>query len=243
MAYRINKFPVLLFTVIAIVSNTANADFLGLYAGAGGWNHDPSGGFQSVNPGSTNISMESTLGLKSEREGYAYVALDHLIPLLPNIRLEQTGLTHDGNSGVVNFNGNIAATGPATISLDSTDLTLYWRMLDNWVNLDLGLSLRKFDGEFTIGAESVAIEETIPMLYAAAQFDLPLTGLSVGGDINVISVDNNSLTDTRIRMLYEFGVVGLEAGLRSTKIELDDVDNVTTDISFDGLFLGAFLHF
>jgi outer membrane protein len=238
-----NKTLIIIFAIISVISTTAKADFLGLYAGGGLWNHDPSGGFQSQNAGSTNITVDGTLGMEKETEGYAYVALEHPIPLRPNVRLEKTALTHEGTSSGVTFNGVAALTGDAVASLDSTDLILYWRILDNWVNLDLGLTVRKFDGEFTIGSESLLVQETIPMAYAAVQFDLPFTGLSVGGDINVISVSGNSLTDTRVRILYEMGVIGVEAGLRSTSIQLDDVDNVTTDISFDGLFLGAFLHF
>jgi outer membrane protein len=238
-----NKLLICGCAALSLLSNTANADFLGLYVGGGSWSHDPSGGFQSQDPGSDNISMKDTLGLNDESEGYLYIAFDHPVPFLPNIRLEKTALTHNGVSSGVNFNGVNALSGNAVVSLDSTDLTLYWRLLDNWVNLDVGLTLRKFDGEFTIASESLALQETIPMIYAAAQFDLPLTGLSVGGDINVISLSGNSLTDTRLRLLYEIGVVGVEAGLRSTKIELDDVDNITTNITFDGLFLGAFLHF
>ena len=238
-----NKLLILIFAAITIVSNSARADFLGLYAGAGVWNHSPSGGFQSTQPGSDNIDIENNLGMSKETEGYAYIAVDHPVPLLPNVRLEKTALTHNGNASIpLGFNGQ-TVTGNAVASLDSTDLVLYWRLLDNWVNLDIGLTARKFDGEFTIGSTTVDVTETIPMLYAAAQFDLPFTGLSVGGDINIISAGGNSLTDTRIRILYEFGVIGVEAGLRTTTIELNDVDNVTTNIDFDGIYAGAFLHF
>lgn len=233
-----------LLAATAIVSAPARADFLGLYAGAGLWNHDPSGGFQSNRPGpNDNISLGDTLSMSDESEGYAYIALDHPIPLLPNIMLAQTRLTHEGNTpSIVNFNAGVTS-GSAVASLDSADLTLYWRLLDNWVNFDVGLTLRRFDGEFSIGSQSIEVTETIPMVYAAAQFDMPFTGLSIGGDINLVEYDDNSLSDIRLRLLYEFGVVGLEGGMRSITIELDDVDNITTDISFDGLYVGAFLHF
>ncbi len=238
-----NKLLILIFAAITVVSNSARADFLGLYAGAGVWSHSPSGGFETTNVLDTTISMDGTLGMKKESEGYAYIAFEHPVPLLPNVRLEKTSLTHEGVSSGVTFNGVTGLTGNAVASLDSTDIILYWRLLDNWVNLDLGLTARTFDGEFTIGSETIDVSETIPMLYAAAQFDLPFTGLSVGGDINIISAGGNSLTDTRIRVLYEFGVIGVEAGLRTTTIELNDVDNVTTNIDFDGVYAGAFLHF
>ena len=81
------------------------------------------------------------------------------------------------------------------------------------------------------------------MVYAAAQFDLPFTGLSVGADYNHTGLDHNSLDDIRIRLLYEMGMIGFEGGLRTTSIKLDDVDGVNADMEFDGLFLGVFLHF
>lgn len=227
----------------AFISSAAMADFLGIYVGAGSWKHDPSGSVNSSQAGSTVIDLESGLNFSDESETYLWAAFDHPIPILPNIRLEQNPLTHNGASGTVNFNGNPVASGATTFSLDSTDAILYYRLLDNWVNFDLGLNLRKIDGEFTIGSESLTLSETVPMLYVAAQFDLPFTGFSVGADYNIVSYDGNSYDDIRLRAIYEMGVIGFEAGLRTTTIELDDVDNINADLEFKGLMLGAFLHF
>lgn len=241
--FHMKTLRLIAFAAATAFTHSASADFLGLYAGGGAWAHEPSGGFETTNILDTTISMDNTLGMSKETEGYLWVAFDHPVPLLPNVRLEKTNLTHTGISSGVTFNGVTGLTGDAIASLNSTDITLYWRLLDNWINLDIGLTARKFDGEFTIGSESLTVTETVPMLYAAAQFDLPFTGLSVGGDINMISAGDNSLTDTRIRVLYEMGLIGFEAGLRNTSIQLDDADSVTTDITFSGLFVGAFLHF
>ena len=230
--------------LVTLYSASASADFLGLYVGGGSWNHDPSGSFESTQAGSSlDIDMQSSLGLSDESETYVWAAFDHPIPFLPNIRLEKTSLSHNGTvTSPVNFNGG-PTSGASTVSLDSTDAILYYRLLDNWVNLDLGLNLRKIDGEFTIGSRSLSVSETIPMLYAAAQFDLPFTGLSVGADYKLVSYDGSSYDDLRLRALYEMGVVGFELGLRTTTITLDDVDNVNADIDFDGLMFGMFLHF
>jgi outer membrane protein len=225
-----------------LYSASASADFLGIYVGAGSWNHDPSGNFNSTQTGSTNVDLQSNLGLSDESEGYVWAAFDHPIPLLPNIRLERTSLGHTGTSGSVNFNG-ATVSGSSTVNLDSTDAILYYRLLDNWVNFDLGLNLRKIDGEFAIGSESVSVSETIPMLYLAAQFDLPFSGFSVGADYSLVSYDGSSYDDLRLRAMYEMGVVGFELGLRTTTLELDDVDNINADLEFDGIMAGVFLHF
>lgn len=225
-------------------ASSATADTLGLYFGGGSWKHDPSGSIRSSDPNSVNIDMKADMGLKEESESYLWMAFDHPIPLLPNIRLEKTALSHSGNaSGAFNYKGNPLASGPTEVTLDSLDTILYYRLLDNWVNLDLGIDLRSLDGRFAIGNDSLEISETIPMLYLAAQFDLPLTGLSVGADYKVISYSGSSYNDMRLRAAYEIGVIGFEAGLRSTRITLDDVDGVNADIKFDGLMVGAFLHF
>ena len=227
----------------SLYASTASADFLGLYVGGGSWNHDPSGDFSSTQTGSDILDVGTDLGLSDESETYVWAAFDHFIPLVPNIRLERTSLGHDGvvSSGV-NFNGT-SVSGPSTVSLDSTDAILYYRLLDNWINFDLGLNLRKVDGEFSIGNESVSVSETVPMLYLAAQFDLPFTGFSVGGDYNVVSYDGNDYNDLRLRAIYEIGVVGFELGVRTTTVKLDNVDDINADLEFDGMFMGAFLHF
>lgn len=225
-----------------LYSASASADFLGVYVGGGSWNHDPSGDFNTTQTGSTNIDMKSNLGLSDESEAYVWAAFEHPIPFLPNIRLEKTSLGHTGTAGSVNFNG-VTVNGAATISLDSTDAILYYRLLDNWVNFDLGLNLRKIDGEFAIGSESVSVSESIPMLYMAAQFDLPFSGFSVGADYSLVSYSGSKYDDLRLRALYEMGVVGFEVGLRTTTLELDNVDNINAKIDFDGIMLGMFLHF
>lgn len=227
---------------LGLMAGTAQADFLGLYVGAGMWKHAPSGDFRSESD-TVNIDLESNLGMSSENEAYMYAAFEHPIPLVPNVRLETTALTHDGNASGVTFNGVPGLTGASTISLDSMDTVLYWRILDNWVNVDLGLNLRKYDGEFKVGDERLTVTESVPLAYAAAQFDLPFTGLSVGGDYNYASLRGNTINDIRLRVLYEMGVIGFEGGVRNYSVKLDDADNVNVDMKFDGLFLGVFLHF
>jgi outer membrane protein len=224
-------------------AGSASADFIGLYVGGGSWSHDPSGTFSSVSPAGTNVDMSSNLGLDKQSEVYLWMALDHPVPVLPNIRLEKTSLKHEGTaSGSGSFLGG-AISGQSVVDLSSTDIIPYYRLLDNWVNLDLGLVLRKVDGEFTVGSNSQAFSETVPMLYVAAQFDLPLTGLSVGADLKSLSVGDDSYSDVRLRAMYEMGVVGFELGTRTTNITLKDASNINADIDFKGMMFGMYLHF
>jgi len=236
------KTLVSMVAALGLFSGSALADFLGLYVGTGMWNHAPSGNFNSTNSSSI-IDLDSSLAMSSDNEAYLYAAFEHPIPLVPNIRMESTALTHDGTASGVTFNGVGGLTGASTISLDSIDTVLYWRILDNWVNVDLGLAMRKYDGDFTVGTQTRTISESVPLAYAAVQFDLPFTGLSVGGDYNYVSLSGNRINDIRIRLLYEMGIIGFEGGIRNYSVKLDDADGVNVDMSFDGVFLGVFLHF
>ncbi|MCK5002957.1 MAG: TIGR04219 family outer membrane beta-barrel protein [Gammaproteobacteria bacterium] len=235
------KFTVAFILAMSALSGNANADALGLYIGGGSWDHDPSGSFGTVDE--DVIDMEADLKYSGEKDSYVYAAFEHFVPLVPNVRIERATMGHTGIATTpFDFNG-VPVSGASSINIDNTDAILYWRLLDNWVNFDLGFTARKLDADFTVGGETVAVSETIPMLYLAAQFDLPLTGLSVGGDINVVSYDDNTYQDIRIRALYEMGVIGFEVGLKTTSIELKDVDNINADLEFKGMMVGAFLHF
>ena len=235
------KLTVPLVLALSALSTNVNADFLGLYVGGGSWDHDASGSFGTL--GDPAIDVESDLNYSGEKDTYFYAAFEHFVPLVPNIRVEAASMGHSGTAASIDFGNGTNLTGSSEISLDTTDAIAYYRILDNWVNLDLGLNIRKLDGDFTVATERVSISETIPMLYAAVQFDLPFTGFSVGGDMNMVSFSGSTYQDVRLRAIYEIGVIGFEAGLRSTTIELDDVDGVNSDLEFEGMMIGAFLHF
>ena len=239
------KLTVSLILALSALSTNASADALGLYIGGGVWDHDPVGTFGTDQTGDTAIDMEADLKYKGEKDSYAYVAFEHFVPLLPNVRIETASRGHTGKSTIpVEFDGaTILADADSLIGMDTMDAILYWRLLDNWVNLDLGLNARKLDADFMVGAETVAVSATIPMLYVNAQFDLPLTGLSIGADINMISYGDASYQDMRLRVLYEMGVIGIELGMKTTNLELKGLDSVNADLEFKGMMVGAFLHF
>ena len=73
----------------------AGADIAGLYAGAGVWQSSPSGTL-----GNTSISLENTLNFDEENSNYFFIALEHPIPLLPNLRLSRADLEWAGQGTV-----------------------------------------------------------------------------------------------------------------------------------------------
>lgn len=234
------KITLALVLALSVCSSVASADALGFFIGGGMWDNEPSGTFGTI--GDDVIDVKSDLGFSNQQDAYVWAAFEHFVPIIPNIRIEAASMGSDGVASGLDFDGN-TVTGPASVSLDTTDAILYYRILDNWINFDLGLNLRSLDGDFIIATERVSISETIPMVYASAQFDLPLTGFSVGGDINIVNYDGNDYRDIRLRAMYEMGIIGFEAGYKTSTIVLDNVGGISTDLEFSGLMLGAFLHF
>ncbi len=229
------------------------ADTLGVYLGAGVWNHSVSGKIKDS--GTNSFDFENDLHLTEEQEGYLYIAIEHPVPLIPNVKFSSTKLSHDG-SGITTVTVTIGDqtftagdTLTTNLTFDTTDITLYYEILDNVVELDLGLTARKVDGglkivSLAVGTADEKIDETIPMLYAAVGFNLPVTGLSFQAEGNFVGVNELNYSDLIVKARYEFATVfGVEAGYRTQNIEIDDAPTVVADMKFSGVFAGVFLHF
>ncbi|MGD8576711.1 MAG: TIGR04219 family outer membrane beta-barrel protein [Thiohalophilus sp.] len=230
------------------LSSTAVADTAGVWIGGGSWDHSPSGNIRWID--TTNVDLESDMGLQDDKENYLFVQIEHPIPLLPNVRVQKTALQSTGNNPSANFDfGGTTFTGSvdSKIVLDQTDFIFYWQLLDNFVSLDLGINAKSVDGEATVVSggttESTTFDGIIPMGYAAVAFS-PTDSLEFRGEISTLSVGDNSVTDTTLKVMYTTDyMLGIEAGIRSLDIELDDLDGVYADMKFDGPFVGVYLHF
>lgn len=249
-----NKACLALATSILISPLTHADQLLGVYAGAYQWNQNYDGHVEDVDA-NDRIDVKDDLDLDDEDGNVIYVALEHGIPGLPNLRLQQTELEIDGEgefSVSVDFgDGEFVADVDIISELDlsHTDATFYWQVLDNWVSLDLGITARWFDGEIQIeqpGSGERAeedLEAVVPLFYAAARVDLPLSGLYAGFSGNFLGDGDNSFIDYQAVLGYETDYrFGIEAGYRSLELDLDDVDDIEADISVDGAFIGLFVH-
>lgn len=234
-------------------THIAQADtVLGVYAGAGIWQADFSG-----KVGVSSASIEG-LGFDDEDSNMFYVALEHPVPLIPNIRLQYTDISSSSSATLssnvvidqVSFTtGSSVAT---ELELSHTDAILYYEILDNWVNLDLGINVRRYDGSLEIRSgslrEDVSLDGVIPMLYGKAQIDMPFTGWSAGLDASVVSYSGDSITDYAAKILYTSDALplldlGFELGYREMSLELDDLDDLETDLTLDGPYAGVTFHF
>ena len=146
----------------------------------------------------------------------------------------------------------------STLDLTHTDYTLYWGLPLPIVTFDFGLTARQFDGSMSVVGEttfdgSADLDLVIPMGYLKAGVDIPLTGLSIGADMNVISYGDTGITDLDINLNYVLPLiplldVGITAGYRSFDLEIDPNDfggnsnDLTAKATIAGPYLGLSLH-
>lgn len=237
---------------LAMACHSSADTIFGVYAGAGTWQTEYSGG--AGNP----ATSADDLGMDENNNNYYYIAIEHPVPLIPNIKVQHNDITSDQTSTLdKSFSiGDItypAGTPLATdFDLSYTDAALYYELLDNWVNLDVGVTLRKYSGYLKANStvlnvsEKVDINAFVPLIYGKAQFDLPFTGFSAGFEGNYISYDGNDLSDYSAKISYLFDSaldLGVEAGYRVLSINIDDEDDVNTNLDLKGPYIAAVFHF
>ena len=250
------KKTLLAGSLAALMCGTAQADtLLGLYIGGQIWSNEASGSFGE---GADN---QSVFEFDDENQGSFYVAFEHPIPLIPNIKIASTTLDTVGGTTLndsFKFDGityNANATLDTTLDASFVDYTLYYEVFDNdLLTFDFGLTARDLDANIQVIEPETRLQSDldvsgiIPMFYVSTIVGLPFTGLNIFADANFISYDDQTVYDAQIGVSYavldnlavDFDVT---LGYRTVKIELDDLDNFYSDLTYDGFFAGAVVHF
>ena len=246
---------IVLSSIAAILlASSLNADFIGAEAGYAIWNSSLSG---DIKKGSGSLDFENDLGYgSSQTNSFMWAYIDHPLPLLPNFKIQKTNYSDDASGRLdknVTFdkkNFTINENVSSSITLDQIDFIPYWRILDNWVNLDIGLNIKMIDGNVevsskdTIKTTDADFDVILPMLYTKARFDLPLTGLSLEADASYVSYDGNKFSDLKAGIVYETTIgLGATVGYRQQNITLDDIDDIYGDLTIKGAYAGIFYHF
>lgn len=233
-------------TVIAPVQADT---LLGAYVGAQGWNMGVDGGF-SQNESQADFSFDD------KTNANLYVALEHPVPFLPNIKVSRTGLDTAGFATVetaFQFGDRVylANTDLITdIEMTGTDFILYYEILDNdLVSIDVGLNGKYIDGTILVSEADGDQEATeafsgvVPMGYAKVEVGLPFTGLGAYAEGSFLSIDDSSVTDIQVALTYSFVEslaldMTLQAGYRSMVVDIEDFDDLNANLDFTGVFIG-----
>ncbi len=242
-----------LFLVILLGATAGvHADTIfGVYAGAGTWQQKFSGDLTS---GFINIDVEDELGLDEENNNVFYVAVEHPIPGLPNIRLQYVSLDTSANSTLtrtIDFNGTVFAVSDdlsTQIELTQADAVLYYEVLDNWVSLDIGVNARYLDSRIDLASStassSAEFTGVVPLLYGKARFDLPFSGAWLAIEAQGVGYSGNSLIDASALVGWESPVgLGLELGWRTYRLALEDADDFSQfNLDVSGVYAAINFH-
>jgi len=230
--------------LLTIATTLGMADMIGGEINIGYYNHAPSGTAQYKGD---VIGVEKNLKWESEGDMFVKAYLEHPLPVIPNIKVGYTSFGHEGSGSVksafkfggqsFNLNSNI----DTTFDLEMYDLTLYYELLDNWINVDAGVNVKYIDGALSVKSatqnESTDFQVPIPMVYAKVRFDVPTTDLSFQAEGNYISYDGNTFYDAEVGARYTLALgLGFEAGYKTMKLEIDDIDDLSMNADFSGAY-------
>lgn len=235
--------PFLIFPALA------QADFIGIHVGGGVWNSGFSGDIID------DVSLDDDLNIQGDIGNYFYVAFEHPVPLIPNIKIARTTLD-DSGTGILSsdfeFNGTnyvVSETVMTEVDLSHTDFTLYYEVIDTGMDLDLGLTARYFNGDVGLNGTRQDIDIVLPMLYARAKIGLPFTGTYLGGEGNIVAYSGNRLADLAVHVGWEtenfiFPEFGVQLGYRRFTLDVSEDDaDVAVDATVDGVFVNLTAHF
>lgn len=244
----------------AVLSTNVQADAIGIYLGGQVWDNQASGTFGD---GSSQVDFN----LVDEKQNSFFIAFEHPLPLIPNLRVASTSLETDGMTTLTDdfkFDDETFVKGAdvnADFNVSYVDYTLYYELFDNdLLSFDFGITARDFDGDVSVStqltsgsttttvSDTIAVTDVVPMLYVATNIGLPLTGLNLYAQGNFLSIDDHTLYDYEVGVSYELidnmvVDMNINAGYRAVKLELDDLNDLYSDIEFDGVFVGTTIHF
>lgn len=250
----------LLTSLLSVSCFTANADtVLGIYAGASYWDASTSGSFSSEN----SIQAHN---FDDEGKNNYWLAIEHFIPLVPNLKLRHNELDTIGNNATVSEDSLISTNTSVDAGLDHTDIIMYYEIFDNdLISVDLGVNFKYAD--YVVDLQNVVTEEqddgseiitttaseenydgVIPMLYANVDLGIPGTDLNIYTDASFISFSGDSAYDVqaglKYRLIENLAVdVDLQLGYRALQVDVEDLSGLYIDTKWDGAFAGIELHF
>ena len=252
------KKAIIAASLMTVLSANVQADtLLGLYIGGHVWANEASGTFGE---GDTD---QAVFNFDDQKQGSYFVAFEHPIPLIPNIKIASTTLDTIGGTDIASEFTFAGATYSANAALDTTfdtsyiDYTLYYELFDNdLLTFDFGVTVRDLDAKINMAGDVSGTATTsdlsatvvLPMLYVNTIVGLPFTGFNVFAEANFSSYDGSSVYDYQVGVSYalldNLAVdLDLTAGYRASSLQLNDIDDLYTDLTFEGFFAGAIVHF
>ncbi len=203
--------------------------------------------------GTVDGAAGATVRTRDGWQGTSF-SVEHAMWALPNFRLQHYQHSHlDVGSGGDSWRSVELGTGfdsdsATDASVDQIDATLYYPVMASFVNVDLGVNLKRIDTSVRVqeasGRHTRSYTATFPMLYANALFQLPFKGFSAGVEGSVLEYDRNRLMDYRAKLSYETrSNFGMQGGWRAQQYSLDEADGLSPNVELQGPYLDLYLRF
>jgi len=251
---RFTRKTLILSTLMLACTGVAQAEFIGLNIGSGTWNPAPT---NSLTGNNDDLDSQSSVpGFDDQSTPSLLFVIEHPVTILPNFRYQDSALDSNGsdtlNGGSLSFSNESSGDGAtgSTYDLAHNDIVLYYELMDNWINLDFGVDLKSFAGEISPsdsspGSTPLPIDETIPLFYLSARFNLPFNGFYVGADINSNFSISDSVAEDSTFLLGFKSDSGLrvEGGVKMFSLDLNRSNDVDASLEYDGLFLNGYIPF
>jgi outer membrane protein len=239
--------------LFVLMNNTVQADtLLGVYVGVDGGANKFNGSLSS-SQNSTNPDFKSNTALQ------AYVALEHFLPLIPNIKVKANQLDLEGQAAIskdFNFAG-LTFTNSEKVDIKSDlshiDYIVYYELFDNrLLSVDFGLNVKVFDttldaSSSSQGQDQIEFSTVVPLAYSKAEVGLLGTPLTLFAEGSLIALNSNSAHDVSAGIMYKLADsllvdASLRLGARSFKVIFEE-NNIKGELKSSNVFAGLQLHF
>ncbi|MGL4448948.1 MAG: TIGR04219 family outer membrane beta-barrel protein [Shewanella sp.] len=224
------------------------ATVVGFKMGGDYWHADTSGSFADKGQPQQNF------GYSSSAQGSYWIAVEHPLPLIPNIKVRENSLDQKGGKADADFSFNghdFSGKVTAYTDLSNTDFILYYELLDNDIlSFDLGAAYKLMNGSLRVQdpghPEEKGIDSGILMAYASTELGIPGLGLFGFADL-MQGVTETNVHDFAIGLGWGFDGTAVDlrvrVGYREFVFDANNFSGVSADTKFDGYFAGVEIAF
>lgn len=208
----------------------------------------------------------SNFGLGAGIQMNIWAELDHFVPIIPNVRVEQSSLYYSGKATQnYTFAGTTYSASSASIlDFSNQDAIMYWgvpfaTLIPFVEKIDFGLGVKVINGQ--VGVEAVGVQKftaPIPYGWLRAAVEIPVVGIGLEYNQKYIGTGPDGLLGTianfsEISVMANWGIdlpvpvikleAGVEGGYKSTTFDVNVPDKVYINGSFGGVVLGIYAQF
>ncbi|UJF22755.1 TIGR04219 family outer membrane beta-barrel protein [Shewanella sp. OMA3-2] len=242
------------------VSSAQAATVVGFKVGGDLWQTDATGTFNADSNVGNATGLAQTYDYDSDTQGSVWLAIEHPIPIVPNLKIRENRLEGSASKDSSSFyyNGvNFEGASSVYNDLSNTDFVLYYEILDNdVVSLDLGAAYKQMHGSLRVDGLSLGegsavatqrdIDSGVIMAYGNAHVGIPGIGLFGFADV-MIGVNETGVHDYSAGLGWQFDSIALDTlirvGYRDFSFDVDGFSGTTQDMQFSGVFAGVELAF